>query len=54
MTEDKANAAAREAASTRAGVGGDIPGGALAGLAFGPGAPVCVPIGAFGVVYVFF
>ena len=45
--EDKAKAATRELAVTGAGVGGGIAGGALAGLACGPGAPVCVTIGAF-------
>lgn len=45
--DDKLNAAGRELAITGAGVGGGVAGGALAGLACGPGAPVCVTIGAF-------
>ena len=45
--EDKAGAARRELAATGAGIGGGIAGGALAGLACGPGAPVCVTVGAF-------
>ena len=42
-----AGAARRELAVTGAGIGGGIAGGALAGLACGPGAPVCVTVGAF-------
>jgi len=45
--ENKAQAAGRELAVTGAGIGGGIAGGALAGLACGPGAPVCVTVGAF-------
>lgn len=45
--EDKQAAAARELTVTGAGIGGGIAGGALAGLACGPGAPVCVTVGAF-------
>ena len=45
--DDKVDAAKREAAVTGAGIGGGIAGGALAGLACGPGAPVCVTVGAF-------
>lgn len=45
--DDKLDAAGRELAITGAGVGGGIAGGALAGLACGPGAPVCVTVGAF-------
>lgn len=45
--QDKAGAARRELAVTGAGIGGGIAGGALAGLACGPGAPVCVTVGAF-------
>lgn len=45
--EDKVGATKREAAVTGAGIGGGIAGGALAGLACGPGAPVCVAVGAF-------
>jgi hypothetical protein len=47
-TSDNPLAAAKhEAAVTGAGILGGIGGGALAGLACGPGAPVCVTIGAF-------
>lgn len=45
--EDKVNTAKREVAVTGAGIGGGIAGGALAGLVCGPGAPVCVTLGAF-------
>jgi hypothetical protein len=45
--DDKAEAAKREAVVTGAGIGGGVAGGALAGLACGPGAPVCVTVGAF-------
>jgi len=45
--ENKGQAAVREVAVTGAGIGGGIAGGALAGLACGPGAPVCVAVGAF-------
>lgn len=45
--EDKVAAAKQEAAVTGAGIAGGIAGGALAGLACGPGAPVCVTLGAF-------
>ncbi|MYN30043.1 hypothetical protein [Duganella levis] len=44
---DKSTAIKREVATTAAGIGGSIAAGALAGLACGPGAPVCVTIGAF-------
>jgi hypothetical protein len=44
---NKSTAIKRELATTTAGVGGSIAVGALAGLACGPGAPVCVTIGAF-------
>jgi len=44
---DKVSAAGRELLSTGAGIGGGMAGGAIAGLACGPGAPVCVTIGAF-------
>ena len=44
--DDKWNAAGREVAVTGAGIAGGIGGGAVAGLACGPGAPVCVTIGA--------
>jgi hypothetical protein len=46
-SDEKVGAAAREIAVTGAGIGGGIAGGALAGLACGPGAPVCVAVGAF-------
>ena len=45
--EDPVEAGKREAAVTGAGIGGGLVGGAVAGLACGPGAPVCVGIGAF-------
>jgi hypothetical protein len=45
--EDKGQAALREGTVTGAGIAGGIAGGALAGLACGPGAPVCVTVGAF-------
>jgi len=45
--EDKVDAATQEAAITGAGIGGGMAGGAVAGLACGPGAPVCVGVGAF-------
>ena len=45
--EDHWAAAGHEAAVTGAGIAGGVAGGALAGLACGPGAPVCVTIGAF-------
>lgn len=45
--DDKVDAAGREIAVTGGGVAGGFAGGALAGLACGPGAPVCVTIGAF-------
>ncbi len=45
--EDKVDAATQEAAITGAGIGGGMAGGAIAGLACGPGAPVCVGVGAF-------
>lgn len=47
VAEDRVAAAKREAVVTGAGIGGGIAGGALAGLACGPGAPVCVTVGAF-------
>ncbi len=45
--ENKFDAAGKEIAITGAGIGGGIAGGALAGFACGPGAPVCVTVGAF-------
>lgn len=47
VADDKLEAAGREVAVTGAGVLGGVAGGALAGLACGPGAPVCVTLGAF-------
>lgn len=44
---DKLSATGKEILSTGASISGGIAGGALAGLACGPGAPVCVTIGAF-------
>lgn len=44
---DKLSAAGKELALVSAGVGGGAAGGALAGLACGPGAPICVTVGAF-------
>ncbi|MQA42375.1 hypothetical protein [Rugamonas aquatica] len=44
---DKSTAVKRELVTTTAGIGGSIAAGALAGLVCGPGAPVCVTIGAF-------
>lgn len=44
---NKSTAVKRELVTTTAGIGGSIAAGALAGLACGPGAPVCVTIGAF-------
>lgn len=46
-SDDPWNTAEREVAITGGGIAGGIAGGALAGLACGPGAPVCVTIGAF-------
>ncbi len=45
--EDKVAAAKKEAVVTGASIAGGIAGGAAAGLLCGPGAPVCVTIGAF-------
>lgn len=45
--KDRGQAAGRELAVAGAGIGGGVLGGALAGLACGPGAPVCVAVGAF-------
>ncbi len=44
---NKSTAVKRELVTTTAGIGGSVAAGALAGLACGPGAPVCVTIGAF-------
>ncbi len=46
-SSNKFDAAGREIAITGAGISGGIAGGAIAGLACGPGAPVCVTVGAF-------
>ena len=45
--DNKFDAAGKEIVITGAGIAGGIAGGALAGLACGPGAPVCVTVGAF-------
>ena len=45
--DDKVDASKRELAVTGVGIMGGIAGGALAGLACGPAAPVCVTVGAF-------
>ncbi|BDE69324.1 hypothetical protein ACF8PL_11435 [Delftia sp. WSY_4] len=45
--DNKVEAAGKELAVTGAGIGGGMAGGALAGLACGPGAPACVVVGAF-------
>jgi len=45
--DDKIDTAGRELAITGAGISGGIAGGAVAGLVCGPGAPVCVTVGAF-------
>lgn len=45
--EDKGRAVAKEGVTVGAGFAGSIAGGAVAGLACGPGAPVCVTIGVF-------
>ena len=45
--DNKFDAAGKEVAIAGAGIGGGFAGGALAGLACGPGAPVCVTVGAF-------
>jgi len=47
VAENKMQAAGHEAATMGAGIAGGVTGGALAGLACGPGAPVCVTVGAF-------
>lgn len=47
VAEDRMTVAKREAVVTGAGIGGGLAGGALAGLMCGPGAPVCVTVGAF-------
>jgi hypothetical protein len=47
IARDKSIAIKRELITTTAGIGGSAAAGAIAGLACGPGAPVCVTIGAF-------
>lgn len=47
MSNNKGLAIEKETADNGAGIAGGIAGGALAGLACGPGAPVCVTVGAF-------
>jgi len=46
-SDNKIVTAKRELTATGAGIGGGIAGGAMAGLACGPGALVCVTVGAF-------
>jgi hypothetical protein len=46
-SNDKVATAKHEVKVTGAGIAGGFAGGALAGLACGPGAPVCVTVGAF-------
>jgi len=46
-SDDKVAAVKQEAAVTGSGIVGGMAGGAVAGLMCGPGAPVCVTIGAF-------
>ncbi len=45
--DNKFDAAGKEIVITGASITGGVAGGALAGLACGPGAPVCVTVGAF-------
>jgi hypothetical protein len=45
--EDQGRQAVKEGATAGAGILGGMGGGALAGLACGPGAPVCVTVGVF-------
>ena len=45
--EDQGRQAVKEGATAGAGILGGMGGGALAGLACGPGAPVCVAVGVF-------
>lgn len=47
VAHNKSIAVKRELATTTAGIGGSLAAGALAGLACGPGAPLCVTMGAF-------
>jgi len=46
-SNDKLSTAGRELTVTGSGIAGGLAGGALAGIACGPGAPVCVTVGAF-------
>lgn len=46
-SDNKLSATGKEIAINGAGIAGGIAGGALAGLACGPGAPACVTVGAF-------
>lgn len=46
-SDNPGETAVREGAVTASGIAGGFAGGALAGLACGPGAPVCVTVGAF-------
>ena len=45
--DDKLQAAGKEVAVSAASISGGVAMGAAAGLACGPGAPVCVAVGAF-------
>jgi hypothetical protein len=45
--EDKIKASAKEGAMLSGGLLGSVAGGAVAGCACGPGAPICVSIGVF-------
>jgi hypothetical protein len=47
VADNKVAAAGKEVAVTGASIAGGAAGGALAGLACGPGAPACVAVGAF-------
>lgn len=47
IARNKSTAVKRELVTTTAGIGGSMVAGAFAGLACGPGAPVCVTISAF-------
>ena len=47
VDEDPGRAALREGVVLGAGIGGGVAGGAAAGLLCGPGAPLCVTVGAF-------
>lgn len=47
IADDRMAATKKEAMTTGAGIAGGMAGGAMAGLACGPGAPACVAVGAF-------